>query len=162
MKKMIKKILSFPICLTLLAVLLLAGVFASPVRAADLASSVRSAAAAIPVVTPDKGDLDEITDYEITIDVNDDGTLSMVYHIDWKVLDSDSEGPLSWVNIGIPNQHYISYKALSDTISKISYSSSGGTNLKITFDRDYFGGHRGLDALPGPFAEDVREDRALW
>ena len=24
---------------------------------------------------------------------------------------------------------------------------------EIIFDRDYFGAHRGLDALPGPFAE---------
>ncbi len=32
----------------------------------------------------------------------------------------------------------------------------------ITFDTDFFGDHRGLDALPGPFAEPVRGERALW
>ena len=31
----------------------------------------------------------------------------------------------------------------------------------ITFDRDYLGEHRGLSALPGPFAEGKAE-RAVW
>ena len=31
-------------------------------------------------------DLDEILNYKITVDVNEDATLHMVYHIDWKVL----------------------------------------------------------------------------
>ena len=39
------------------------------------------------------GDLDYIREYEITVDVNEDGTLTMQYHIAWEVLDSDSEGP---------------------------------------------------------------------
>ena len=52
------------------------------------------------------GPLDEIEDYEITVSPNSDGTLNMLYHIEWKVLDSDSEGPLSWVKVGIPNYHY--------------------------------------------------------
>lgn len=84
------------------------------------------------------GDLDEILNYEITVDVNEDATLHMVYQIDWKVLDSDSEGPLNWVNIGIPNRHYVSYKGLSDTVESVSYSSSGGSNLMITLDRNYY------------------------
>ena len=32
----------------------------------------------------------------------------------------------------------------------------------ITFDRDYFGSHRGLDALPGPFADAEAAEKALW
>ncbi len=32
----------------------------------------------------------------------------------------------------------------------------------ILFDRDYFGEHRGLDTLPGPFAQGFAEDRELW
>ncbi len=84
------------------------------------------------------GDLDEILLYDITVDVNEDATLTMKYHIDWKVLDSDSDGPLSWVTVGIPNSHYISYKALTDTIKDISYSSSKGSSLKITFDKNYY------------------------
>ena len=52
------------------------------------------------------GDLDEILAYDITVDVNEDATLTMVYHIEWKVLDSTSDGPLTWVRVGIPNKHY--------------------------------------------------------
>ena len=84
------------------------------------------------------GDLDEILLYRIKVDVNEDATLTMNYHIDWKVLDSDSEGPLSWVTIGIPNSHYISYRALSSTISEIYGKSSG--ELRIDFDREYYKG----------------------
>ena len=84
-----------------------------------------------------KGDLDEILDYEITVDVNEDATLTMFYHIEWKVLDSKSEGPLEWVKIGIPNKHYVSYKAVSDTIDSIKYMYDNGTYLRIDLDRDY-------------------------
>ncbi|MBO4785004.1 MAG: hypothetical protein J5521_09710, partial [Lachnospiraceae bacterium] len=84
-------------------------------------------------------DLDEIINYKIKVDVNEDATLHMVYHIDWKVLDSTSEGPLSWVLIGIPNNKYKSYKALSTSIKSMSYSSNDGA-LKITLDRNYKAG----------------------
>ncbi len=33
---------------------------------------------------------------------------------------------------------------------------------EIIFDRDYFGDHRGTDALPGPFACECELNRALW
>ena len=68
-----------------------------------------------------KGDLDEIVNYSIVVDVNDDATLTMMYHVEWKVLDSTSDGPLTWVRIGIPNQHYLSMEAASDTIKSIRY-----------------------------------------
>ena len=84
-------------------------------------------------------DLDEIVNYQIRVDVNEDATLHMIYHIDWKVLDSTSEGPLSWVLIGIPNNKYKSYKALSKCIKTMSYSSTEGA-LKITLDRNYKAG----------------------
>ncbi len=32
----------------------------------------------------------------------------------------------------------------------------------ITFDRDYFGEHRGTDVLPGPFAAKYKDDKLLW
>ena len=72
------------------------------------------------------GDLDNILEYDITVNVNDDATLDLVYHIEWMVLDSDSEGPLSWVTIGIPNKHYVEYEPLSSNIKKMSYTSSDG------------------------------------
>lgn len=83
--------------------------------------------------------LDEILDYEITVDVNEDATLNMHYHIDWKVLDSTSEGPLEWVQIGIPNSHYISTTSDSATIKSIKATSSGGQYVaKIYFDKKYY------------------------
>ena len=111
------------ICLCLLfALCLLGALCVSPLQTQALAA----------------GDLDEITDYQIQVDVNDDATLRMIYHIDWLVLDSDSEGPLSWVTIGIPNGHYVSYRALSDSIRDISYTSSYGSNIRVDFDRNYY------------------------
>ena len=82
--------------------------------------------------------LDEIENYTITVNVNDDATLTMLYHIEWKVLDSDSEGPLEWVKIGIPNSHYISMKGMSSTVKKISYMSSGGSYARVDLDRKYY------------------------
>lgn len=82
-------------------------------------------------------DLDRILNYEITVVVNQDGTLNMLYHIDWKVLDSTSEGPLEWVKIGIPNKHYVSLEKMTDNIKKIKYYSDGGSYARIDFDRKY-------------------------
>ena len=99
-----------------------------------------STASAAPTAWAASGDLDEILNYTITVDVNDDATLDMVYHIDWKVLDSTSEGPLTWVLIGIPNKHYVSIDALSKTIRNISYDSSDGSCVRIDLDRAYRAG----------------------
>ena len=40
------------------------------------------------------------------------------------------------------------------------FENPDGTD--IVFDRDYFGGHRGLETLPGPFAEGFDDFKALW
>ena len=93
----------------------------------------------INILPPARADaLDEILEYTITVDVNGDGTLNMHYHIDWKVLDSTSEGPLSWVLIGIPNANVSSVQAASDTISDIGLSQDGGIYVRIDLDRDYY------------------------
>ena len=91
----------------------------------------------LPIHTKAK-DLDEILAYEITVDVNKDGTLNMLYHIEWKVLDSTSDGPLTWVKIGIPNKKYVSYKAISPSIKKISYDGDGGSYLRLDLDKKYY------------------------
>ena len=82
--------------------------------------------------------LDEIEDYEISATVNGDGTVKLIYHLEWKVLDSDSEGPLSWVRVGIPNSHCSEMTALTDNISSIGYDSGGGSYMRIDFDRKYY------------------------
>ena len=84
------------------------------------------------------GALDEIVDYEIDATVNGDATVKLVYHIEWKVLDSDSEGPLSWVRVGIPNSHCSEVTALTDNIRSIGYDSGGGSYIRIDFDRNYY------------------------
>ena len=82
--------------------------------------------------------LDEILNYEIDAVVNENATVTLTYHIEWKVLDSDSEGPLSWVRVGIPNSHYSDEKGLTDNIRSIKYDSSGGSYMRIDFDRKYY------------------------
>lgn len=84
------------------------------------------------------GPTDEIINYDITVDVNSDGTLNMNYHIDWKVLQSGGDlGPVSWVEVGLPNKHYSDVTVLNSTISYISEKSS---SLEIHLDREYYEG----------------------
>ena len=93
----------------------------------------------IGALPPARADaLDEILEYAITVDVNEDGTLNMHYHIVWKVLDSTSEGPLSWVMVGIPNTNVVSLQKASSTISNIEFSSGNGSYVRIDLDRDYY------------------------
>jgi hypothetical protein len=80
-----------------------------------------------------KNPTDEILDYVITIDVNEDASLNMYYHIEWKVLEDDI-GALEWVKIGIPNDHYVSCTPASDNIKKINMS---GSYANIYFKQSY-------------------------
>lgn len=84
-------------------------------------------------------DLDEIQEYIVTVDPRmTDGTLDITYEIKWKVLDSTTEGPLSWVTIGTPNQNFDTATGITSNIKSISkYNSS---YVKIIFDRDYYAG----------------------
>lgn len=83
------------------------------------------------------GDLDIINDYTITIEPRMDGTLDMTYHLEWKVLDSTTEGPLEWVKIGIPNGNVDSIKAISKNIQNISYYQDNGDFVRIDFKQSY-------------------------
>ena len=88
--------------------------------------------------TPVMADTDEILNYTITVDVNDDATLNLNYHIDWKVLDSGSGiGPLTWMKIGIPNSHVISTEGKSSTVDNIKRS---GNYVEVYLDRSYYEG----------------------
>ncbi len=89
---------------------------------------------AVPVMA----DTDEILNYTIMVTVNDDATLNLQYHIDWKVLDSGSGvGPLSWMKIGIPNSHVISCEGKSSTVDHINRS---GNYVEVYLDKDYYEG----------------------
>ena len=94
----------------------------------------------LPAAASAAGDLDEILNYTITAEVNPDATVTLTYHIEWKVLDSSSEGPLEWVTVGIPNSHYSDLTALSSAIKRISYTSDSGSSVRIDLDRAYYAG----------------------
>lgn len=84
-------------------------------------------------------DLDRIDEYIITVDPNfDDGSLNIRIDIKWTVLDSDSEGPLTWVKIGVPNYHVENITPLTSNIKKIKYYSDDGSFIRIDFDRRYY------------------------
>ncbi|MBR0416503.1 MAG: hypothetical protein IJI56_01690 [Firmicutes bacterium] len=84
---------------------------------------------------------DEILNYIIVADVNDDGTVNLGYHIDWKVLVSDGIGPLEDVYVGIPNSKYITITPLSDNISSMGYESNyGDSTVHLYFNDKYYAG----------------------
>ena len=76
---------------------------------------------------------DEILNFTITVDVNQDASLNMTYHIDWKVLD-DSIGKLEWIDLGVPNSYHESIFPHSDTIDRIE---DNGNSFAIYLDRPY-------------------------
>ena len=80
---------------------------------------------------------DEILAYTIKVDVNQDASLNMLYHIEWKVLD-DSIGALEWVRIGIPNSHYISCDPASSNISRIKMTSQSGEQYADVYFKDKY------------------------
>ena len=82
-------------------------------------------------------DLDRINEYNITVDPRNNGSLDIVYNIKWEVLDSDSEGPLEWVKIGIPNYSVDNVKALSNNIKSAKYYNDNGDFVRIDFKKSY-------------------------
>ena len=87
------------------------------------------------------GNLDEIEDYTITVNVREDGTLDIKYEVVWKVL-SDKKGsePVTWVKVGIPNSHVDTVEAITDNIKEAKYYSSGGDFVRVDFTKEYHEG----------------------
>ncbi len=95
----------------------------------------------LPITVYAKEPLDEIQDYTVTVDLRPDGTADIKYHLEWKVLDDSSEGPLEWVKIGIANENVDEITALTSNISKIKYYPEGSDDyVRIDFDRKYYAG----------------------
>ena len=64
------------------------------------------------------------------------------YSIDWEVL-SDKKGtePVSWVDVGIPNENVDQIQILTDNIQSAEYSSKGGGSyVRIDFKDEYYQG----------------------
>ncbi len=86
-----------------------------------------------PAVGAEAEATDEIKDFTITVDVKEDASLQMTYHIDWEVLD-DSIGQLEWIDLGVPNSHHENITPLSGNIDHIE---DNGSKLAIYLDRGY-------------------------
>lgn len=84
--------------------------------------------------------LDQIEQETIEVEIQEDGSAVLTYDLDWKVLDSTSEGALTWVKIGIPNEYVEDLTALSDSIEEIGYYGSGGDYVRLDLDREYEAG----------------------
>ena len=83
--------------------------------------------------------LDEIVNYIVTVEPRmNDGSLDITYEITWKVLDSTTEGPLTWVQIGTPNSNFDAPTALTKNIKSIRAYS--GSYVRIDFDKAYYAG----------------------
>ena len=91
----------------------------------------------IPSISSYAAATDEILSFEITVDVNEDASLEMLYHIDWEVLDDEQYGPLDWIDLGVPNSSHENIRALSGTIDHID---DNGSALAIYLDRKYYAG----------------------
>lgn len=78
-------------------------------------------------------ELDRINSYCVDVVPQNDGTLEITYDIVWQVLDGDSEGPLSWVNLGLANRDcdLIGYEG---AVKSVDIS---GTHAYIYLDREY-------------------------
>ena len=87
----------------------------------------------IPAVPVMADATDEIRDFTITVDVNEDASLNMNYHIEWGGAD-DSIGELEWIDIGVPNSFHEDVEPISDTIDHID---DNGSSLAIYLDRGY-------------------------
>lgn len=84
-------------------------------------------------------DLDRIDNYVITVDPRmNDGTLDITYEITWTVLDSTTEGPLEWVQIGTANSNFDNPTALTSNIKKIK--KYNGSYVRIDFKKKHYAG----------------------
>ncbi len=82
--------------------------------------------------TAHAADLDYIHRYDVTVTPNSgDGSLLIRVDLRWEVLD---EGPVTWLQIGVPNGSIRDVQALSDNIDDLSYDNS---YMYVYLDRGY-------------------------
>lgn len=81
---------------------------------------------------------DEIESYEITIDLNENAQAEITYYIRWKVLESDSLGPVSWIQVGVANGYCDDVESLNATSQYAYYD--GGNMVRVDLDREYYEG----------------------
>lgn len=87
------------------------------------------------------GDLDYIHEYIVQVNPRKDGTLDLQVYLKWEVIDSSSEGPLSWIRVGVPNCYVDEFRILSSSISKIDYMYDAGASvIRVDLNRNYHAG----------------------
>ena len=78
------------------------------------------------------GDLDYIHRYDVTVTPNtEDGSLRIRVDFQWEVLE---QGPVEWLEIGIPNGSIRETEVLTDNIASLDFDNSF---MYVTFDRGY-------------------------
>lgn len=78
------------------------------------------------------GDLDYIHRYDVTVTPNaEDGSLHIRVDFQWEVLE---QGPVEWLEIGIPNGSIRETEVLTDNIASLDFDNSF---MYVTFDRGY-------------------------
>ncbi|MBE6918601.1 MAG: hypothetical protein E7469_02825 [Ruminococcaceae bacterium] len=78
------------------------------------------------------GDLDLIRQYDVTVTPSaEDGSLRIRVDFEWEVLD---QGPVEWLQIGIPNGSIRDLEALTDNIDSLDFDNSF---MYVYFDRGY-------------------------
>ena len=82
--------------------------------------------------TAHAGDLDLIRQYDVVVTPNvADGSLDMEVSFQWEVLE---QGPVTWLQIGIPNGSIRKTEALTDNIASLDFDNS---YMYVYFDRGY-------------------------
>ena len=76
--------------------------------------------------------LDKIHKYSITISPNDDGTLNMIYYLQWEVLE-EGDGGVDFITVGVANRFVENIQGLTNNIDDIYYSSENGATIRIDF-----------------------------
>ncbi len=84
--------------------------------------------------------LDEIQSITIDAQTTADGVVTLRYEIAWKVLDSTSEGPLSWVQIGVPNDAYEITDFGGDAVSAQPYNLNGESKVRLDLAQEFEAG----------------------
>lgn len=82
---------------------------------------------------------DEIRDYAIDIQPQEDGSVVNSYAIDWCVI-SNSAGPLSWITLGMPNENYEIMGFSGDIASVIPYNQDFDTMVRIDLPQEVYAG----------------------
>lgn len=91
----------------------------------------------IVALTMEVEPIDVIENYTVTVEPLEDGTLDIEYSVLWKALDSMED--LTWVDIGLPNEHFSVYKdSLSEKIMDYyNINEDGYTGVQLDFTKGY-------------------------